>query len=66
MFRSGMVFRGGDGVKTNPKQIICDEAERLWEIYMKTKEPVDYSKYIRHIKSCPEDFIELKKNKAKE
>ena len=63
MFRSGLVFRDGDRVKmkTNPKQTICDEAERLWGIYMKTKEPVDYSKYTRHIESCSEDFIELKK-----
>jgi len=53
-------------MKTNPKQTICDEAERLWEVYRKTKEPVDYSKYVRYIKSCVEDFIELKKNKAKE
>lgn len=48
-------------VKTNAKQTICDEAERLWGVYMKTKEPVDYAKYVHHIENCPEDFIELKK-----
>lgn len=47
-------------VKTNPKQTICDEAERLWEIWMKTKEHVDYAAYANHIEECPECFIELK------
>ena len=51
-------------VKTNPKQIICDEAERLWEVYMETKEPADHIRYVQHIKSCPEDFAELKKMKG--
>lgn len=48
-------------MKTNPKQSICNEVERLWETWMKTKESVDHATYVNYIEKCPEDFVEHKK-----
>lgn len=42
------------------EQTICDEAEELWSIYIKSGKKKDRQKYLRHVRNCPEDFTELK------
>lgn len=47
-------------MKTDLGQTICDEAERLWEVYQRTGNPADRDVYLTHVEKCPEDFIYLK------
>lgn len=46
--------------KTDPEQTICDEAERLWAIYLKTQNGQDLFNYEAHVLSHDEDFEKLK------
>ena len=39
---------------------ICDKAEELWDVFLKTKDEKDRQKYINHVLNCPEDFVDLK------